>query len=224
MDIYFYCSYEHSKRGFFPTYLSENKLIAADESNGTMLPKAVWDFFSYDEFLLLWRDYPVKESLLFPEPSYGIFGLRSLEGYIAERKAVINMAVFANEEEAYMLERAVLAILYHYGEFTKSLFHWMSLGGDCGYQLDGEKLTGWLQEKINPDNGKQSIGNRELDRVLKFIQTREEGMLIPSDLLRFAVYRTDWKSAAPHMGKSRIWKIRPKKAISQKEFQRLFTI
>lgn len=222
MNIYFYCTYEHSKQGFFPSYLSENKLAPIDESKGITFPKAVWNFFSYDEFLVLWRDYPNKDTFLFPEPSYGIFGLRSLEGHISERKAVLNMAILADEEEASLLEGTALVILQHYKEFTRNLFEWMSLGGDCGYQLDGEQLISWLQENICQNNSRYSTGNRKLDRILNLIGKREEGLLISSDLLRFAVYTTDWKSAATHMGKSRIWKIHPKRAISQKEFQNFY--
>ena len=94
MDVYFYCSYEHSQKGFFMTQLVNRELRPVDA-----VPEIVESFFSYDRFQLLWHDLFVKEGqkLWKPQPNGMLFGLRNLRGEMADgRRCTANILLIAD--------------------------------------------------------------------------------------------------------------------------------
>ena len=147
MELYLYCSYEHSQRGFFLTRLQGSQLVPADWMEGECPPDLVKEFFSYERFRILWRDFSEEaESLLFPAPTHGMFGIRGLEGRISDRTGLVNLAIVASVGEREQLKALALRILGDFDGFVKRLFACLSIGGKWGYQLDAEAFLQWQEE------------------------------------------------------------------------------
>lgn len=225
MDTYFYCSYEHSQTGFFHTRLQGEELVPV-EGGHSGLPEALGDFFSYDRFLLLWRDLsaPVERPWSRPEPTAGLFGLRSLRGRFADgRSGVVNMAFYASGEELTLLRRTALAILGDFDDFQARLFSQLRAGGPCGYQLDGRAFDSWVRDcggrsrlrKLLPE------GDPALPLLDHFCRTQPPRL--ERDLLRLAVCTGSWQSVAQTMGDRANWYIRPRCALTEEQFRDIFT-
>lgn len=224
MDIYFYCSYEHSHLGFFPSRMGENGLVPADRGKGVTLPDAVTEFFSYDRFRILWRDFPEEKSrFLFPEPSFGMLGLRGLEGSIGSRKGIINLAVIADRSELEQLKKMALAVIGNYYGFSTQLFRWMSLGGKCGYDLDVKAFGRWQEEICGQEETALfPEGDGRGGKLLRRLAKSGGRGRTERDLLHFAVCTDDWKFIAPHMGNQGIWGIKPKDVFTWEQFTEQF--
>ncbi|MCD7807053.1 MAG: hypothetical protein LUH19_06900 [Lachnospiraceae bacterium] len=224
MEIYFYCTYEHSSAGFFLTRFTGRELVPA--VNGPCGPPPVVDeFLSYDRFYLLWRDLcertqdPQQETFC-----QGAFlGLRSLRGKMSDgRMGTGNLVLLAGKEEAAALKRIALSILGDYDAFVSQVFQWLSAGGKCGYQLDGSAFCAWL-ERCSGEASLRWLISREdpLYRILPFMVRREE-MRTERESLRLAVCSTDWGDALLTLGNESVWRSRPVCALTDGEFGRLF--
>ncbi len=248
MDVYFYCSYEHSQRGFFLTRLQDGQLVPADWMGGDCPPDVVKDFFSYERFRILWRDFSEEaESLLFPAPTHGMFGIRGLEGQMSDRAAIVNLALVAQAHEREYLKELALRILGDFDGFVKQLFSCLSIGGKWGYQLDAEAFLQWQKEMDicgavdgNETDGLADPANRQFrasggsdwiwcvpeddpaGELLRSLQKPDGLVKTERDLLHFAVCTTYWEAAMASMGRKWVWKLRPKCVLDAEQFEREF--
>ena len=152
METYFYCSFEHSQTGFFHTRLENDGLVPVENGHDG-LPEALGRFFSYGQFLVLWRDLslPVSKPWQQPQVTASLFGLRELKGSFADgRSGTVNLAFYAAPEEATLLRRVALSVLGSFDEFAQMLFSWLQVGGPCGYQLDGVSAVGAGMRRAQP--------------------------------------------------------------------------
>ena len=223
MVFYFYCSYENSIKGFFPTVFDGHNLVPADGSNGINLPQDVYDFFSYDRFAILWREYPVNANkMLFPEPCSALFGIRSINCMISGKQAVINIAVKASENELTQLTAFASSILLFYRDFTVALPRFMSVGGDCGYEINGNQFMQYVMS-LCADRDWGSLDNSCPNvKFVKDICRRSEGIITQKDLIRFAVRTDSWHAVSNSMGTGFIWKKCPKRVITVADFEKIF--
>lgn len=224
MEIYFYCSYEHSKSGFFMTRLEENELIPA-EAETESPPAIVRDFFSYDRFQFLWRDLcpPVEKPWQRPECFGSFCGLRNLKGYLTDgRSAVANLAFLSEDVNESLLRRAALSILGDYNGFREMLFSKLSVGGPCGYQLYVPAFRAWV-ESCGKSNRLRLTVPRD-DKVMALMPDlrRTQPPRLERDTLRLAACTCEWKEIAQVMGKPLNWKLKPSCVLSQEEFSELF--
>ncbi len=224
MNSYLYCSYAQSRRGFFPTYVGEDRLIPADGTGGVTMPPMIWDFFSYDRFCFMWQEYcdasPYHGSM--PGDKV-IFGIRGLEGLISGRAGVANIAMEADPNEAEQIKWIVLSVLGDYEGFSSRLFQWLTIGGDCGYQLDVQAFRDWMQYACMPAEWpytveKKSAGGSMLKRLMK--QKSEIGA--GKAKIRFAVCTDEWDAVKAYAGALQTVHHRPKTVLMREEFQRLF--
>lgn len=222
MEFYFYCSYEHSVRGFFPVCVQEDKILPCDGSAGVSLPSQVWDFFSYDRFKLLWREYPSENGgKLFPEPEKSLFGIRVLHGNMGTKKGIVNFAVMAEEDELARMEKLATAILFRYDEFVSMLFSFLSVGGEYGYCIDIKRFFAYIEEIEQNPLPDDVSDKKERINYVKTIKNRT-GILTERDLLRFGVRTDAWKSIAQAMGDKLLWSFCPKTVIDTKKFDSIF--
>ncbi len=224
MDTYFYCSYEHSRSGFFHTFLQGNQLFPV-EGGHSGLPEELGEFFSYDRFLFLWRDFgmPVEKPWRQPEPTRCMLGIRGLTGRFSDgRGGTVNMAFYAPIQEEKRLRRIALAILGDFDAFQDKLLGWFSAGGDCGYKIDGENFNGWVEQCAN--NGRLRILTEKDHPAVRLLQNmyRESAPRIARDLLHFAVCTGSWKDTYKTMGDSINWYLKPQCALTREEFSKVF--
>lgn len=160
-------------------------------------------FFSYDNFRILWQEFPTNPHLpIVTGVAGGIFGVRSLRGKIGERDGVVNFALLAEKEETAQLQAAAIKILKNLKGFSAALFAQLTIGGSCGYQTEGDGLRRLFEELlVQPEKSEEE----------KLLRT-------PRDLLRFAVYIGDWESASDHLNPGWLWKKCPKQAVSETEY------
>lgn len=222
MEIYFYCSYEHSRTGFFLTRFENEQLVAADFSS---LPPVVEEFFSYDRFRFLWRDlcYELEKPLDQPEIIGSFCGIREMKGIMRDgRSGTVNMAIYADAHELTLMRRVVLSILGDFDTFRGTLFQWLSAGGDCSYQLDGAAFQRWLEEcgsrtHLRPVS-KQSAAASLLPNLQRNTTPRLE-----RDLLRLAVCIRSWKELSETMGSRLMWGLKPRCVLMEQEFTKAFS-
>ena len=225
MEVFFYCSYERSQRGFFMTRVGEDGLVPAEEG-GNCPPEAVRDFFSYDRFSFLWRDLcpPTVKLWEAPRCTGGVCGVRNLRGPLADgRSGVVNLAFYAGAEELVPLRRTALSILGDYDAFRDSVLSWISVGGEWGYQLNLPAFHSWLKDC------------REASRLRKLAPPEAEAIKLLSqlqldrpprmerDTLRLAACTSSWETISPSMGAPGAWKRRPRRALDEGEFTAAFT-
>ena len=223
MVFYFYCSYENSIKGFFPTIFDGQRLVAADGSNGINLPEDVYDFFSYDRFTILWREYPTeKNKLLFPEPGSAIFGIRSINCMMSGKKAVINLAVKAGENELTELTALASSVLLYYRDFTVALPRLISVGGDCGYEISGDQFMQYISSLCADKDWRSMPDSDPKIKFVKDICKRSEGIITQKDLIRFAVRTDSWHAVSGNMGTGFIWKKCPKNVVTVSDFEKIF--
>lgn len=221
MKVYFYCSYEHSKRGFFPVVAEladrdDCRIFAADGIHGEEMPVEVNDFFSYDRFRILWRDYGGKEDGIFrPSPEKTLFGIRDLTGKVSDRSVIINLAFFSempDKEGVITVKDAVYAVMNAYSEFVKKIFEWFTIGGEHGYEIDCSGMYEWLLKK------KKTVEKKKDER--KLADYTEGITWTERNLLHFAVIKTGWQEIASCMGNKLLWKVKPARVIEEEEFER----
>ena len=146
MEIYFYCTYIHSAKGFFLTRLEHGILCPVRDSP----PRVVRDFFSYERFRILWESLPLppeKEQKTSQEnQGSAVFcGFGALRGTLSDgRPGIANLAFLADRKERELLNRIVLCALGNYNAFEARVFQYLSVGGACGYRLDAEAFLSWL--------------------------------------------------------------------------------
>ena len=225
METYFYCSFEHSQTGFFHTRLENDGLVPVENGHDG-LPEALGRFFSYGQFLVLWRDLslPVSKPWQQPQVTASLFGLRELKGSFADgRSGTVNLAFYAAPEEATLLRRVALSVLGSFDEFAQMLFSWLQVGGPCGYQLDGAAFNGWL--------GRCAAGSRlrvlspEGDpaaALLPYLR-RSQPPRLERDLLHLAVCTGSWEQVSATMGDRLNWRWKPRCALSEEQFYQAFT-
>lgn len=231
MEIYFYCSYEHSRKGFFLTRLQGDTLVPADGISGTAAPEQVRDFFSYDRFRILWRDFCAEEGgILFPVPAMCFFGIRGLEGIMSDRRASVNLAVTAGWDEFFSVKHFVLSVLGDFDAFSLKLLQCLSVGGKCGYELNREAFERyggeWFRKCAGTDM--QAAGRLcvpETDpagALLLRLQKTDNVPKTERDLLHFAVCSMDWAAAVSGFEHKWLWKLPPKCVVNQEEFAEHF--
>ena len=207
MKIFLYCSYTNSKRGFCLTCLEGDRLVSkllydSQDTGEQMVDR----FFAYDNFRILWQEFPANEQIpIVFRPAGGIFGVRGLKGKISDRDGVVNFALLAGAEETGQLQAAAEKILKDLSGFSASLFRCLTIGGSCGYQAEGDTLR-TLFENLWEEGPSPAEESRRVVRTSR-------------DLLRFAVYIGDWEQASAHLVPGWLWKICPKQAVSEAEFQ-----
>lgn len=225
------------------TRLDGDRLVPADWMGENCPPDIVKEFFSYERFWILWRDFSEEtESLLFPAPTHGILGIRGLEGQMSDRAAVVNLALVAKAEERELLKSMTLRILGDFDGFVKWLFSCLFIGGKWGYQLDVEAFLQWQTEcsqmrntggEAEPDSKgshRDRIGDWQwfvseedpAGELLRGLQKPDGLVKTERDLLHFAVCTTDWQEAMASMGRKWVWKLRPKCVLDADTFEREF--
>ncbi len=222
MEIYFYCSYEHSRTGFFLTRFENEQLAAVDFST---LPPVVEEFFSYDRFRFLWRDLcsELEKPLDQPEIIGSFCGIREMKGIMRDgRSGTVNMAIYANMHELTLMRRVVLSILGDIDTFRETLFQWLSVGGECSYCLDGAAFQHWMDAcgsctHLRPVS-KQSAAAGLLPNLQRNTAPRLE-----RDLLRMAVCIRSWKELYETMGSRLMWGLKPRCVLTEQEFAKVFS-
>lgn len=219
MEVYFYCSYEHSQKGFFMTRLVSGELLPAET-----VPENVEAFFSYDRFQALWYDVcsQQEQKLWKPQPDGMFFGLRNLRGEMADgRRCTANLLLIADGEETTSLRRIALTVLGDYPAFQRQLTGWLRVGGHS-YELNIQAFSQWmetcshygrLERLVQPETRAASL--------LAWMQRVEEPKL-ETDLLRLAVYTSGWKDIQQVMGKGIAWKLKHPCALTPEEFETVF--
>lgn len=211
MDVYFYCNYANSKRGFLLTKLCADGLETASMFNSEDKGELMVDkFFSYDAFKLLWMDITEDNSVVFkPEVSKSFFGIRGLTGTISDRNGYLNIAFLAEKDESESLEYLVRGILYDLKSFTDKVFNALSVGGELGYELDTGKFEAIIDYTAN-------ISYDDFP-----IEIKSEGNT-PRSLFKLGVYVNSWESASQDFEPNWIWKLKPKQAMDENTFRNLF--
>ena len=225
METYFYCSFEHSQTGFFHTRLENDGLVPVENGHDG-LPEALGRFFSYGQFLVLWRDLslPVSKPWQQPQVTASLFGLRELKGSFADgRSGTVNLAFYAAPEEATLLRRVALSVLGSFDEFAQMLFSWLQVGGPCGYQLDGAAFRQWVQE-CGEHSRLRILAPKDDPAIalLPYLQ-RTQPPRIERELLRLAVCTSSWKEIAATLGDRANWLVKPRCAFTEDAFEKAFT-
>ena len=223
MNIYLYCSYEHSQYGFFLSSIEENGLQPVH--SWSTVPKCVTDFFSYDRFQILWRDLSAPQTSMFAkhEITGGFLGIRNMNGHMADgRKGTVNIAFFAEAHELTELRRVALSVFGDYGAFVGKIFGLLTVGGECSYQLDTAAFQLWLGQCTQNNKLKKLRENDDAaNQLLVYMQERDQVVVEPQ-LLHFAVSTSDWKTIYKTMGEHKLWYFKPKCVITIGEFEQIF--
>lgn len=222
MEIYFYCSYEHSRTGFFLTRLENEQLVPADFS---LLPPVVEEFFSYDRFRFLWRELcdELEKPLSRPEITGSFCGIREMKGIMRDgRSGTVNMAIYADAHELTLMRRVVLSILGNIDAFRETLFQWLSAGGACSYQLDGAAFRHWLDACGSCTHLRPVSKQSAAADLLPVIQ-RTSPPRLERDLLRLAVCIRSWEELYGTMGSRLMWGLKPRCVLTEQEFIHAFS-
>lgn len=219
MEVYFYCSYEHSQKGFFMTQLVNEQLQPVET-----VPENVEAFFSYDRFQVLWYDFCDKEvqTLWRPQPCGMFFGLRNLRGEMADgRRCTANMLLIADTEEMTELRRVALTILGDYPAFQRLFTGWLRVGGHS-YELNTQAFCTWMEDCTATTHLERYAPARSKASNLLFWMQRTDQPNLETDLLRLAVYTSSWRDLRQVMGSGVAWKLKHPCALSPDEFDVVF--
>lgn len=184
MEIYLYCSYEQSQKGFCLTKIEGDSLVPCSNA-----PEIIGEFFYYDRYQVLWRDIPgeLQPNKRQIAASGSFFGLRGLKGRIqGGRWGNANIAFWVSDpEEIPTLRRIAMGILGNVDAFTVLLLQQLSIGGESGYLLDVPVVQRYL------DTFTRSTRLKLLDvgsalSLLPFLQRKEDAQT-PEELVRLAV-------------------------------------
>jgi len=220
MKIFFYCSYEHSQKGFFMTQVEGNTLIPAKN-----IPCEVSEFFSYDRYQVLWRDLPSAKgwSRRSRETEGSFLGIRNISGRnIENRKFVVNFCIIASKEEENRLRKAALTILGDYVKFEMQMLSWLKVGGECSYELNFTAFSKWLEDCSSNNQLVPVKMERSAFKKLLPLLTRSKAPSSEKELLRLAVYTSSRDDIIKLMGDKRIWRSRLENLIGTSEFSTLF--
>ena len=119
------------------------------------------------------------------------------------------MAFLAENEEKEVMEALVRGILYDTHGFSKKVFSALSVGGKNGYELDTEKFEKIIDSVVNTEAEGFPIN-------IKPVCTTSR------DLLKLGVYVGSWEDAYTKLGPDLIWKIKPRQAINEDTYRKLF--
>lgn len=219
MEVYFYCSYEHSQKGFFMTRLADGQLMPVED-----IPQKVEEFFSYDRFQILWYDLCEQETqkLWKPQPNGMFFGLRNLRGQMTDgRGCTANLLLFADSDEVAALRRIALSILGDYPAFERQFTGWLSVGG-CSYELNTQAFCAWMDACSEASQLERYADPKSKAANLLFWMQRVEEPHIELELLRLAVYTGSWKDVQSVMGQRVAWMVKHPCALSPEEFESIF--
>lgn len=219
MEVYFYCSYEHSQKGFFMTRLVNGQLQPVEE-----IPEKAENFFSYDRFQVLWYDCCDEEEqkLWKPQPQGMFFGLRSLRGEMADgRRCTANMLMIADVEEITDLRRIALSVLGDYPAFERMFTSWLRVGG-LSYELNTEEFSKWMETSAEADCLNRFAEPKSKASNLLFWMQRVEDPRVETELLRLAVYTSSWKDVQSVMGQGLAWRLKHPCALTPEEFENVF--
>lgn len=221
MEVYFYCSYEHSQKGFTLTRLEGNALVPVAFHD---LPKIAENFFSIDQFLVLWRDLCAEDAKwINPEVSGGFFGLRGLRGNMSDgRESSVNLAFYADREELPLLRKTALTILGDFDAFRAMVFAWLSVGGPCSYQLDCSALHAWLSHCGEITKLQRLVAETDAAVQLLPWMQRQQPPVTERELLRLGVCTCDWKEIGKTMGHKWVWIAKPRNVLTTSEFDAAF--
>ncbi len=199
MQIYLFCSYEHSQKGFYMTRL-ENGVLVPAIGRDTNAPGAVREFFSYERYFALYRQNCAGDQPIMPNSTGSFFGLRHLEGLIDGRKATANLAILAEAGEFAALRQSALTILGDVEAFRRSLFAALHIGGPCGYEAD-EKLAAFFQNAQRPGAFSLRVpANDPAAEVFAGLQKAAPNALTQLGSLHFALLSASWDEVAPTLG------------------------
>lgn len=221
MQCYFYCTYQHSPTGFFLSRL-DGETLSPVKGGG---PLTVREFFSYDRFRFLWRDFgrPAEYALGRPHRTGGFCGVRKLEGTLSDgRGSTANLIFLAPKAELPLLRKVALTILGDMDAFRTRLFSLLSVGGPCGYELNASAFRQWVADcgkAGNPQPRPDSAiwESRLFDKLCQDAPPRWE-----RDFLRLACCTCKWSEVYHTMGNPLIWRIKPSRVLSEEEFSACF--
>ena len=219
MEVFFYCSYEHSQKGFFMTRLVNGQLQPVET-----VPENVEAFFSYDRFQVLWYDFCDEEvqTLWRPQPRGMFFGLRNLRGEMADgRRCTANLLLIADADEMTDLRRLALTILGDYPTFERQFTSWLRVGGHS-YELNTQAFCTWMEECSGASHLERYAGPGSKASKLLFWMQRTDQPNLETDLLRLAVYTSGWRDLRQVMGSGVAWKLKHPCALSPDEFDAVF--
>lgn len=222
MEIYLYCSYEQSQKGFCLTKIAGDELVLCPKA-----PEIIGEFFYYDRYQILWRDIPDDTQPNKREIAVcgSFFGLRGLKGRIrGERWGNANVAFLAeNDEDITALRRIGIGILGDVDSFTVMLLRQLSIGGDAGYQLDVPVFQEYINRftaaaRLKPlvDTGHPAMG------ILPFLK-RQDPARTSQDLVRFAVSVADWEDPSEKTKKGFWNRRRILPILKPEQYQTIFT-
>lgn len=225
MDIYFYSSYEGSSSGFVLQKYNRVRLILPEEGADSLPFREVCNFFAYDVFQILWKDFTEGERRgLSLTTSGSILGIRGLKGKISNREAVINLAFTAEKEETAQVFGILQNFLWDFKGYTRALFACMKLGeaGEC--QIEQEAFDVWISHSCS--NVEQLAGKFQKAGFLPGFMNRmaepHRVILTEKELIRFAVCVSDWKNAKQYLGSGWFWRFPPEGALDSDRFEELF--
>lgn len=234
MQIYFYCSYAHSSRGFFMTRLDGRRLAAQEEA---ALPELVSDFFSYARFRFLWRELgecaavqpqaePGKCAAVQSQTEPGairtgaFLGIRELHGTLRDgRSAVMNLAILGGADEITVIRRTALTMLSGYDAFETRMIGLMSVGGPCGYEIDLQAFRAWMDACAENSVLKRTAGSQVPAGLLPHLTKEPQ---TEPDLIRLAACCYDWERLRRYFGDGPEWQERPAGVYSLSAFDRIF--
>lgn len=211
MEIYFYCTYQHSVKGFFTTKLSETglepvSLSASDKKQDLFLDR----FFSYDSFKVLWCDVPTDDSTTFKvKPEFSVFGLKKFTGTMSDRKWYFNFAIIADKSEIPTLDKIAFGVLKDINGFVRETIECLSVGEKGRYEIDVQKFKKLLYEKASEQEKIPFVSFYPTYRTIR-------------DTLKFCVLTNSWELISDFFGKSFLWKIKPKQAIELEQYEEHF--
>lgn len=222
MEIYLYCSYEQSQKGFTLTKIEGDRLVPCPQA-----PDIVGDFFYYDRYQVLWRELPSEHQPSKREiaVSGGFFGIRGLKGRIqGDRWGSANIAFWARDPmDLVALRRISMGILGDVDGFTVLLLRQLSIGGEAGYQLDVASLLSRLESFTQSSLIRLQVNSdHPVMGVLPNLQ-RIEAARTSTELVRLAVCSSDWEGLTAK-SKSGFWHRRQyNPLLTPEEFQAVFT-
>lgn len=224
MDMYLYCSYEHSDKGFFLTRMEEKTVRPCSLSHSSSKGKRlIHQFFNNDCFNILWLE-TMKSNRTFPpygndvRITGGIFLIRNLQGSISDRRGIANFAVYAREDELSELNAAALNVLKNKDYFTEKLFSYLSVGGEYGYEAD----CGAIRDLLSCHSFRLA-GDEPSDAAKLLLKAAEPHKIITGrEVMRFGVLSGSWQSALEFFHPSLVWRSCPSRVIDEEKFRTLF--
>lgn len=189
-------------------------------------PEIVEDFFCYDRFRILWRDFcdGTQKNWYHPQLAGSFCGIRNLSGPIGDgRTGYVNLAFLTETAgDITALRRIALSILGDMQRFTEMMLSLIRIGGECSYEIDCEGFRAWMDRCTGASRMKLMIPpNDPVIPILKKMN-RKTPPVLETDLFRFAVLSSDWKTVCGGLGSSLLWRVKPAAALTPEVFAEQF--